>query len=313
MPKLRGKEVKYVNDNVVVDKENEDVIYSDKDHIYISKKDNKKYTSVTQLIHEYVQPFDSAFWSAYKACESLLSSEDFYPLKQCLLKNKLWNNKYLETYSIDITEFENKRSEILQSYEDKKNTACERGTNIHAQLEDAFYRKDKKVITKYVGGVSFNLKKGYYSLDLDRAIYPEFLLSYDFDEYLKIAGQVDLLIKDDNEITIIDWKSNSKIDLESYFDRNTKKRQMMKFPLDNIQDCNFYHYSLQLSLYAYLLQKINPKFKIKKLAIVHFDHAGNETEYQCSYLKEDVIRLLLHYRRSQKIKQELDLDKPIVF
>lgn len=107
-------------------------------------------------------------------------------------------------YGIDSKIFEKKQSEILQSYEDKKNIACERGTNIHAKLEDLFYQGDKKTITKYAGGGSFDIKKGYYKLDLDRAIYPEFLISYDFDEYLKLAGQVDLLCKDGNDITIID-------------------------------------------------------------------------------------------------------------
>lgn len=312
MPKLKGAEVKYINGNVSVDKENADVIYSDKDHIYLGKRDNKKYTSVTQLIHNYTQPFNSAFWSAYKACEALLSPESFYPLKQILLKNKIWKSEYLNIYNIDDQAFQNKRAEILKSYEDKKNTACERGTSIHEIQENLFYNQDDK-IKKYVGGGKFDVKKGYYQLDLDRAIYPEFLISYDFDDYLKVAGQIDLIIKDGNEITIIDWKTNKKIDQESYFDKNTKKRQMMKFPLDNIQDCNFYHYTLQLSLYAFLLQKINPKFKIKKLLIVHFDHDGNETEYQCDYLKDDVARMLLHYRRNQKIQNELNLDKTIIF
>lgn len=312
MPKLKGTETKYVNGNVSIDKENADVIYSDKDHIYLGKKDNQKYTSVTQLIHNYTQPFNSAFWSAYKACEALLSPEDFYPLKQILLKNKIWKSEYLKTYNIDIQSFKDKREEILKSYEDKKNVACERGTSIHEVQENLFYNQDDK-IKKYVGGGKFDVKKGYYQLDLERAVYPEFLISYAFDDYLKVAGQIDLIIKDGNDITIIDWKTNKKIDQESYFDKTTKRRQMMKFPLDNIQDCNFYHYTLQLSLYAFLLQKINPKFKIKKLLIIHFDHDGNETEYQCDYLKEDVARMLLHYRRNQKIKTELDLDKTIVF
>ena len=312
MPKLKGSQVRYVNGNISVDKENADVIYSDKDHIYLGKKDNQKYTSVTQLIHNYTQPFNSAFWSAYKACEALLSPENFYQLKQILLKNKIWDNAYLEQYNIEPKLFKEKRDEILKSYEDKKNVACERGTLIHEIQENLFYNQDDK-IKKYVGGGKFDIKKGYYQLDLERAVYPEFLISYDFDDYLKIAGQIDLMIKDGNDITIIDWKTNKKIDQESYFDKNTKKRQMMKFPLDNIQDCNFYHYTLQLSLYAFLLQKINPKFKIKKLIIVHFDHDGNETEYQCNYLKEDVSRMLLHYRRNQKIQSELNLDKPIVF
>lgn len=312
MPKLNGIKNKNLF-NKQVDKENDNCAYNDAEHIYFSKSTGDKYISVTQLINRYCQEFNGAFWSAYKACEAILSPEDFYSLKQILLKTKIWKNEYLETYNIDEKVFKEKQSEILQSYEDKKNVACERGTAIHAKLEDLFYQKDKKAISKYAGGGTFEIKKGYYQLDLDRAIYPEFLISYNFDDYLKVAGQVDLLCKDGNDITIIDWKSNAKIDRESYFDRNTKKRQMMKFPLDNIQDCNFYHYSLQLSLYAYLLQKINPKFEIKKLIIVHFDHDGNETEYQCEYFKEDVARMLLHYRRDQKIKSELDLDKPIIF
>ena len=87
----------------------------------------------------------------------------------------------------------------------------------------------------------------------------------------------------------------------------------MLSPLENIMDCNLCHYQLQLSMYAYLLQKINPKFKIKKLAIVHFDHDGNETEYKVKYLKDDIARLLLYHRKKNKIKAELDKDKPIVF
>lgn len=311
MPKLYGIKEKKLFDKQI-DKENDSCAYNDSEHVYFSKSTGDKYISVTQLIHRYCQPFDGNFWSAYKACESLLSPEDFYPLKQLLLKTKIWKNEYLETYGIDNTTFLKTQAEILQSYEDKKNVACERGTAIHAVQENLFYDKDTK-IKKYLGGGKFDIKKGYYKLDLDRAVYPEFLISYEFDDYLKVAGQIDLCIKDGNDIILADWKTNRAINQESYFDRTTKKRQMMKFPLDNIQDCNFYHYTLQLSLYAYLLQKINPKFKIKKLLLVHFDHEGNETEYTCDYLKEDVARMLLHYRKDQKIKSELDLDKPIVF
>ena len=132
-----------------------------------------------------------------------MSPESFYPLKQILLKNKIWKREYLNIYNIDDQAFQNKRAEILKSYEDKKNTACERGTSIHEIQENLFYNQDDK-IKKYVGGGKFDVKKGYYQLDLDRAIYPEFLISYDFDDYLKVAGQIDLIIKDGNEITIID-------------------------------------------------------------------------------------------------------------
>lgn len=312
MPKLRGSKLKYVN-GYAVDKENDNIIYSDEKHIYIGKTDNSKYESVTTIIGQYCQKFDSDFWSSYKACEALLDPAVFYPLKSKLLSSKKWKESYIEEYELDPVEFLNKKSEILQSYEDKRNASTERGTKIHAMMEDLFYQGDKKAINKYAGGGTFEVKKGYYKLDIDRAIYPEFLISYEFDEYLKIAGQIDYLQISDNEVVLLDWKTNGRIDKESYFDRTTKKRQMMLSPLENIMDCNLCHYQLQLSMYAYLLQKINPKFKIKKLAIVHFDHDGNETEYEVKYLKDDIARLLLYHRKKNKIKAELDKDKPIVF
>ena len=71
-------------------------------------------------------------------------------------------------------------------------------------MEDLFYQGDKKAISKYAGGGTFEVKKGYYKLDIDREIYPEFLISYEFDEYLKIAGQIDYLQISDNEIVLLD-------------------------------------------------------------------------------------------------------------
>ena len=71
----------------------------------------------------------------------------------------------------------------------------------------------------------------------------------------------------------------------------------MLYPLNNLMDSNFYHYTLQLSTYAWMLQKINPEFVIKDLIINHYDHDGNNTLYHCDYLKNDVEKMLLHYKR----------------
>lgn len=87
---------------------------------------------------------------------------------------------------------------------------------------------------------------------------------------------------------------------------------MMKYPLNNLMDSNFWHYSLQLSTYAYLLQQINPKFNIKGLKIVHVDHDGKQHEYDVEYLKEDVERMLEHYKKTLRIQEELDKDNPVI-
>lgn len=60
MPILSNVDEKYV-DGYRVDKENDDVIYSDEQHVYIDKTDKEKYISVTTLIHKYVNEFDAQF------------------------------------------------------------------------------------------------------------------------------------------------------------------------------------------------------------------------------------------------------------
>lgn len=60
MPVLNNVDEKYV-DGYRVDKENDDVIYSDEQHVYIDKRDKEKYISVTTLIHKYVNEFDAQF------------------------------------------------------------------------------------------------------------------------------------------------------------------------------------------------------------------------------------------------------------
>lgn len=278
--------------------------------------------SVTTLIGLYKQKFDGAFWSAYKACEEITKSlgestgtdGGFSLIKGKLLDTKRWDPKYLTELNIDEEEFNTVRSNILLKYETEKNEACERGTAIHAEFENSFYQSKETELQRFGLGGKFKCNKNHIKLDDERRVLPEYLISYRSpDGELRIAGQIDLLIKDGNEITIVDWKTNKKIETTSYYDKKKKSKQMMYAPLDNIQDTNYWHYCLQLSLYAYLLQQYNPKFEIKMLKIVHVDHSGRETEYECPYLKDDVIKMLKHYKKTTRINNQKDLDKTIVF
>mgnify|MGYP001772386015 FL=1 len=55
-----------------IDKQNGTVAFNDQEHIYWNVNDNKRYVSVTTLIHRYTQEFDKEFWSSYKDLEKLL-------------------------------------------------------------------------------------------------------------------------------------------------------------------------------------------------------------------------------------------------
>ena len=134
-------------------------------------------------------------------------------------------------------------------------------------------------------------------------VYPEILLSrVSPDGELRIAGQADLVIIDGFDVHILDYKTSKKIDKKSYYDRKKRRSQMMKYPLNNIEDTNFWHYSLQLSTYAWMIEKMDPRFNIKSLTIIHYDHGGGVTYHECQYLKNDVERMLSDYKR--KIKHD---------
>lgn len=110
---------------------------------------------------------------------------------------------------------------------------------------------------------------------------------------------------------IVTHNTNAKLDSKSFWNPSTKKNQMMQYPLNNIMDCNKMHYTLQLSTYAWMIQKLNPEFVIKKLMLIHYDHKGNVTEHDVDYLKEDVIRMCSFYKK-QCVLQDLKESRKLI-
>lgn len=290
-----------------IDKQNGDVGFNTEYHKYFNINNlSKEYISVTTLIHKYTQEFDKEFWSAYKALEKLLPKESWNIEKKSLLNTKKIHKEILDTYNISEEDFNKAQQDILDLWDEENRKSCERGTKIHEEIENSFYDNPKDIsLQKFGLGGKFECRKDYSELDLEYGVYPEYLVYRESDDgILRIAGQVDLIVKQGNEITIIDHKTNKKIEQKSGFDSVTKSNTKMKFPLNNIMDCNFYHYTLQLSTYAWMLQKINPNFIIKDLIINHYDHNGKNTLYHCDYLKHEVEKMLYHYKKELILNEQ---------
>lgn len=287
------------------DKINGSVGFREVDHYYENLNDPTiKYISVTTLIERYGKEFDKEFVSAYKALERILSPEDWKKEKGSIWKNHKIPKDFLEVYDISQEDLNKVQQDILDEWAETNRIACERGTKIHAQLENSFYAAGSNITLKKFGiGGKFECKKNYSDLDLDYGIYPEYLIYYDNPKIdLHLAGQIDLIVKNLNEITIIDHKTNAKIDLKGFYNSANRCTDKMKYPLGHLDECNFNHYQLQLSTYAWMLQKINSKFVIKDLILNHYDHEGNNTLYHCDYLKPEVERMLAFYKK-ELIKQ----------
>ena len=289
-----------IMDKSKITKQNGNIAFEEEAHIYYDvTQPEKKFVSVTTLIHSFTQPFPKEFWAAYKALEKLLSKEAWVIEKKSLLASKKFDKTLLELHDISENDFNREQQAILDAWDEENRKSCERGTRIHADLENSFYNKKKDIdISKFEIGGKFTCEKGRTELDMEYGIYPEYLIHrVSPDGKLCLAGQIDLLVKKGNKLIIGDFKTNKKIEMKSFFDSKTKKTTKMKYPLNNLDDCNYSHYCLQLSTYAWMLQKYNPEFEIEDLVLIHFDHSDNMTVYHLPYLKDEVVKMLSFYKK----------------
>ena len=100
---------------------------------------------------------------------------------------------------------------------------------------------------------------------LEPGVYPEHMV------YLRsvgICGQSDLVEVVNGKVNIIDYKTNKEIKKESYVNWEGQSEKMLP-PVDSLDDCNFNHYALQLSIYMYIILKHNPKLKPGRIFIHH--------------------------------------------
>lgn len=196
-----------------VDKQNQNVFYNDENHVYWDE--NGKYISVTTLIGKFCKEFEKDFWSGYKALERLLSKEEFEFEKESLQKTHKINVQYFcDTYGFSVNDFNREQQNILDEWQKTNLESCARGTEIHAELEKKYLSHKQCELKKFGLGGKFvvNTNKSLMDsntdlLSIERGVFPEYLIyRVSNDGKFKLAGQIDLLIKDGNDIYIIDYK-----------------------------------------------------------------------------------------------------------
>jgi len=164
--------------------------------------------------------------------------------------------------------------------------ARDKGHSIHFSFEH--YIKKQEILEDDNKDIILEFKE---KVPVEGDLHPEVVL-YDFN--YGIAGRTDLIeIWWDNIANIYDFKTNKKINTYSY-------GKKMFYPLDHVWDASFYHYELQLSLYALMLEHqgycprslnllwINPKRKIQIMPV--------------KYRRGDVIKMLKDFgkRRNEQ-------------
>ena len=241
--------------------------YYDEPHTYYIG--DKKMTSATQLISKFKQKFDSNYWSEKKAEERGITQE-----------------------------------EILKEWKDKSEYSCEKGNLFHEYAENYLNNKifpyPEERVKRILG--NNDVKEDYDKLlILFNKFYEE---SYSKlipiksevivgDEELEICGMVDQLFwnSKSEELQIWDWKTNKAI-------KRNNKWQQFKEPLSHLDVCEFNTYSLQLSLYRYIIEK-NTNLKLGDSYIVWFNEKNTNYEpIKCRDYRNEVIEMLKEHNKN---------------
>ena len=177
---------------------------------------------------------------------------------------------------------------VLEMWEAEKNKACDKGTKIHKILED--YITVGETQDDYGWLYKSYDKSVSYNIDSYKKVLCEKLLH---DDDYQVAGTADLIYEhSNNEFTLGDFKTNKKFRFCSQFG------EWLLAPVDHLQNCEFNTYTLQLSMYAYMYEKLTGK-KCRKLVIFYLN-GDRFTSYHCNYLKRDVEKLLENYKQLTK-------------
>lgn len=258
---------------IEIEKAFKDIKYYDIDHTYIDTSNNKKLISVTQVLGKIKEPFDEGKWLKIKAKERGITEEE--------LKREWWVAGKIGTT---------------------------RGTLLHKYMEDTFSRKE--------------YPKNYGNLEHILTIIPliEYIKSVDSikemaDKFVKdhpnlipiksevvigsseigIAGMFDQLMYDENNDSyiIIDYKTDKDI-------KYSNRWSNLKEPLSKLEDCQYVKYSLQLSLYKYIIEKYT-KIKISELKIIWFNSKNESYKIiPIEFLEDEILELIKYINNDIK-------------
>ena len=155
--------------------------------------------------------------------------------------------------------------------------AGEHGTEVHKLMEQEIKDKVPESINSFEERTRNKYIQGCLWLEkFDENEYDEFIQAPElimYDEELGLAGTIDLAVFKDNKVTLIDYKTNKKISKDCYGKKGYKV-------LKDMDASNINKYSLQLTMYAYMLERKG--WEIDKLILVHLME-DKYKEYEIPY------------------------------
>jgi len=233
-------------------------------HKYTDSNGNE-YISTTTIIGNYVPKFDKKYWAHKKAVEQGVSE------KEILRQWDKIKNEACDRGSDKHNDIENaiknasKFKEAIKYLETRESGMVVTVADIPNLIPIPLDIEQFKTATEHKYKEIYDVFD--YYINAGYTIYSEIGV---FDPELLISGTIDILCIKEDQFVILDWKTNRDgLKFESGYykkDKTTipnqltnewvRKYDKMLPPLNHLDECNGSHYTMQLSIYARLVERI---------------------------------------------------------
>ncbi len=263
--------------------------YNDADHSYTNMDTGEKYISVTTLIGKFKPEFKTDYWSTYKAIKDILEDpKDWKPWWKYKKTAGGWAN-VPQHFTTDLGkvslsedqlfEIEIKKTYYVDKWQQDSDDACELGSGIHLELEEAAFHCQQirhHKVNYQVSDKNILVLQDFSS----NGVYPELLIHND---KFMVAGQADKVFKEGKYVDIHDYKTCKEITKEPFME------ETLLSPFTGIPNANYWIYQIQLSMYGWMLEQLG--YKVRNL-YMHWIY-GDDKE---SKVRNKVKTFELEYR-----------------
>ena len=234
-------------------------------HVYTVNGSSKGICSITTFLHHFFPHFDA----------------------EHVIQNMMRSKKWPSSKWFGMT-----AAAIKEAWNANGREASEAGTAMHLGIEMVMNGATDQVTDVIKESIEWKYFWNYWRDDCK--VWEPWRTEWEvWDEDLKLAGSVDMIYRHrtNGTFAVYDWKRSKEIKMENTF-------QSGYGPVSHFPDSNYWHYTLQLNLYRWILEK-HYGIVISEMALVIL-HPNNKNykRYILNRLDDEIEDIIETRRRA---------------
>ena len=251
------------------------ITFVEKTHKYFVNGSCEGNISCTGFIHEFFGHFDG---------------------KAILTKMRRNPTKWAQSKYFGKTD-----EEIMKEWSDSGKAASEAGTAMHLAIEQFLHGAPEQIDPQILTTPEWRYFLRFWKdcgpdLEPYRSeweVFTDSIGDSPNERKIKLCGSIDMVFrrKSDGKFVIYDWKRSKEIKAENPFGSGLA-------PLDHLPDTNYWHYTMQLNVYKWILEKYyNIEVGDLYIVILHPDNSSYR-RMRLNIMEDDVESMIECRRQS---------------